>query len=221
MKTTSTTPSFGLALALAACFGSAPQARYYTLDGHSAEPALAGSAPAPWPITLAVERFSTSLVYDRFELVYRPNARELRFDAYRLWVAKPGRLLGEAVAEHLRTGAMFRAVVGQGSGRAADYELRGEVLAIEEVDQDAEHWRARLALRFELVRVHDDAVVWRHAFADERAVPELKTASVVATLDALLGDALVGLDAGLQGWFATNLPAPSERPTAQSGGTTP
>lgn len=208
-----------LCLALAAgavggCLSASIEPRYYVLAGTgmgvgagSGVAEFAGdprteTPPAPWPVSIVVARFETQFVYDRLELVYRPSARELRFDAYRLWASKPGRMLSDAVAEHLRGTGRFAAVSERAGPKQADFELRAEVLAIEEIDVDKTHWKARLAMRFELVALPGEEVVWRHAFATERAVRAPQPAEVVASLDAILADELLGLDAGLGRYFA-------------------
>jgi ABC-type uncharacterized transport system auxiliary subunit len=201
--------------AVGGCLSASVEPRYYALAGvgmaAGAAPSVVENSAAPWPVSIVVARFETRFVYDRLELVYRPSARELRFDAYRLWASKPGRMLSDAVAEHLRGTGRFAAVSARAGAKQADFELRAEVLAIEEIDVDKTHWKARLAMRFELVALPGDEVVWRHAFATERAVRAPHPAEVVGTLDAILADELLGLDAGLAGYFGlSRAAAPSE-----------
>ncbi len=197
---------------LGACLTSSIEPRYYALAGVGAKvgagPSSGEGARVPWPVSLVVARFDTQFVYDRLEFVYRPSARELRFDAYRLWASKPGRMLSDAVAEHLRNTGMFAAVSTRVGPKQVDFELRGEVLAIEEIDVDKTHWKARLAMRFELVAASGDEVVWRHAFATEQAVRAPQPAEVVASLDAILADELLNLEKSLGRFFGT-------RPTAE------
>lgn len=209
--------------ALSACLSASIEPRYYTLAGAGRGPRAAETGqrdPAGTvmsPVSIVVARFETQFIYDRLELVYRPSARELRFDAYRLWAAKPGRMLRDAVAEHLRASGRFAAVSTHLGAAPADFELRGEILAIEEVDVDKTHWLARLAMRFELVetladrptadaKTPDGEVLWRHAFATERPVSAQNPAEVVATLDAILADELGRLGEALSQYVAARAP---------------
>lgn len=220
-----------LALALVACapfgacLGASIEPHYYMISGANPEPvvnatqrvaptiadvadtgARAAAAATPWPLSLVVARFETQFVYDRLELVYRPAPHELRFDAYRLWAARPGRMLSDAVADHLRATGRF-AAVSTHPPLAADFELRGLVERLEEVDHDKTHWTARLAMRFELVALPGDQVVWRHAFDTERALAAPRPGDVVTTLDAILADELARLSAGLDQYLATRTQA--------------
>ncbi|MFO0746635.1 MAG: ABC-type transport auxiliary lipoprotein family protein [Myxococcota bacterium] len=211
-------PLVALAVALvagaasAACIGgSSLTPTYFALEA----PPPVAAPRAPFPATIRVRRFEAAAAYDRQELVYR-SGQALRFDAYRLWVTKPARMLREAVARHLADARLFRAVVGRSGGESPDYELAGEVITLDELDVAPREWQARLAMRFELVRASDGAVVWQHAFAAERPVTSGKPADVVAALDAILADELATLSDGLTGYLA-GLPATGQ-PAADSTG---
>ncbi|MCA9519220.1 MAG: membrane integrity-associated transporter subunit PqiC, partial [Myxococcales bacterium] len=124
----------------------------------------------------------------------------LRFYPYHLWAAPPGRMLSETVASHLQRAR----VVGFGSrDAAADYELLGQVTALEEKDVTEEDWRAHLAMRFQLVETRTGRVVWEHAFDEEKKVAERKPRAVVAAMDAILDEQLEGLTAALDGYLAS------------------
>lgn len=194
-----------LSLGLGACFGGSPQPRYFALEPAAPERVAA----APYPFTLLVRRFDTALAYDRREIVYRPRDNEVRFYDYRLWIAKPGHMLGEVVAAHIDALGLFEAVTTRSTERLAHYELRGEVMTIDELDQvgvgsgesegkPAKLWRARLGLRLELSAIDTQAVIWRHDFEVERTVAKNDLREVVATLVTILEDelkrAMVDLD---------------------------
>jgi ABC-type uncharacterized transport system auxiliary subunit len=180
-----------LALLCSACIGgSSPAPVYYALEG-------AGDVRprAQTGSKLAVVRFAARAPYDRSEVVYRVRTRELRYYPFDLWASKPGRMLAEAVAMHLRKTELFSDVSFGPVVGAADYELRGEVLSIEERDVDERSWRAHLAMRFELVQVATQEVVLRHEFDSERPVGERKVRAIAAALDAILAAELDRLSA--------------------------
>ncbi len=172
---------------LTGCFGSSPQLVYYALEGDAKVTPTHPRSPAK----LVVTRFEVRAQYDRPELMYRKNERELRFYPFDLWASKPGRMMAEAVTQHLRKAGLFTAVAMQTVTGGADYELRGEVITLEELDLGERDWRAHLAMRFELVRLDDGAVVMRYAFDEQRPVPERKVAAVADKLDEILGDELI------------------------------
>jgi len=196
----------GLAISgsLAGCFGSSPEPRYYAF-----EPATPARLPGvPYPFTLLVRRFDTALAYDRTELVYRPHEHELRFYPYRLWVARPGRMLSEVVANHLDALGLFEAVTPRPTERPAEYELRGEVLAIDELDPIdvpegvKKTWQARLSLKLAVSSTMSGAVVWQHAFETVRDVARHDPRAVVEALAAILDDELGRIAADLDRTFA-------------------
>ena len=174
-------------LVLTGCFGTSPQPVYYALEGDAAKVVPHTRTEAK----LVVTRFDVRAQYDRPELVYRKNERELRFYPFDLWASKPGRMMAEAVTQHLRKAGLFTAVAMQTVTGGADYELRGEVITLEELDLGERDWRAHLAMRFELVRLDDGAVVMRYAVDEQRPVPERKVAAVADKLDEILGDELI------------------------------
>lgn len=164
------------------CFGTSQEPVYYQLEGSGAVAPRTRTAS-----TLVVTRFDVRAPYDRPELVYRQKGRELRFYPFDLWASKPGRMMAEAVTEHLRTAGLFADVSMRTTVGNADYELRGEVVTVEELDVGERDWRAHLAMRFELVSLATNEVVMRHAFDSERPVAERKVSAVAEALDAILG----------------------------------
>ena len=199
-----------LALGLAGCFGGSPQPRYYALEPEAPARAPGGA----YPFTLLVRRFETALAYDRSEIVYRPSEHELRFYEYRLWIAKPGRMLSEVIATHLDALGLFQAVTTRSTERPAHYELRGEVLAIDEIDrmgktgvagereQATQQWKARLAMKLALSSLDSGEVVWAHAFETVRDVDRHDPHAVIEVLAAILDDELARMTAELDRTFA-------------------
>jgi len=127
------------------CFGSSPQPVYYALEGTGE----VTSRAVKWPHSLVVTRFTVRAPYDRPELVYRKEGRELRFYPFDLWAGKPGRMMAEAVTEHLRSAGLFKDVTMSTVAGEADFELRGEVVTIVDLDLAEKDWRAHLETRFE------------------------------------------------------------------------
>lgn len=200
-------------LGLARCFGGSPQPRYFALEP---EPP-AHAAGTPYPFTLLVRRFDTALAYDRVEIVYRPRPHEVRFYEYRLWIAKPGRMLSEVVAAHIDALGLFDAVTMRSTEQPAQYELRGEELAIDELDSSAvepapegrgaEFWKARLAMKLVMSSLDTGKVVWEHEFDAVRDVERRDPRAVVAALAGILEDelgrAMRGLDRAFAGLTGT------------------
>lgn len=171
------------------CFGTSQQPVYYALEGVGDVP----QRPTRSKHTLAVTRFDVRAPYDRPELVYRAKERQLRFYPFDLWAGKPGRMMAEAVTSHLDRAGLFADVSMRSTVGLADYELRGEIITIEELDVSERDWRAHLAMRFELLDVATGEVVMRHAFDTLRPVSTRKVSEIAKALDEILGAELATL----------------------------
>lgn len=143
---------------LTGCFSSgAVEEHFYALAGPTS--ALEkGQGPR-----LVVMDLAAAAGYDTQRLAYRVSDHEIRYYAYRQWVADPSRMLTEMVIRHLRSSGRFSQVARAEKIRDPDAILEGTVDAIEEVDVE-DGWRARLAMTFHLRHSESDRVVLRHAF---------------------------------------------------------
>jgi ABC-type uncharacterized transport system auxiliary subunit len=174
-------------------------------------------ATAAYPFTLYVRRFDSAIAYDRPEIVYRADEHELRYYQYRLWIAKPGRMVGEQVAKHLEAIGLFEAVTLRPTERVAHFELGGVVLSIDVLDPGADGetsaeasaedraeqpWRARLAMRLMLTSSDSGEIIWKHTFVATRDVARHDPRAVVATLTAILDEQLAQLGDELDHVFA-------------------
>ncbi len=173
---------------LAGCLGGGPSVQriYYSLQPTAEVPAVAKRHGA----RVVVRPFDVAIAYRRQELVYRTNPYQFSFYNYRLWAARPDKLLTSVVGDYLRRAGVF-SEIGQEVGDALpDYELAGEILAIEELDSTEKVWFGRLALRLVLRTYEDRKVVWEHAFDRKERVVERDPVYVVKTINALLVDEL-------------------------------
>ena len=76
------------------------------------------------PHKLQVNRFSAAIAYDRQEIVYRSDPHEFRYYWYKLWAAKPEKLVREQVLTHLRHIDLFEEVGGRVTDRRPHFEGR-------------------------------------------------------------------------------------------------
>lgn len=225
-----------LALATSGCFGGAsPQRTYYTMQ-YPLDQLWAYESPR-YPFEVRVDRLEADAAYDRQEMVYRSNPHEFRYYTYRLWSAKPRKMLREVLQRHLRTTNLFRGVTLDIDDRLPDYDLIVEIIAIEELNADEETWFAHLAMRFALVRFSTGKRVWEYSFDRRKEVYNREPVYVVralseiaeeefstafAALDAYLAEE-TGLDAppggpGVDRAVATGGPTRSSDPDSESAG---
>lgn len=199
-----------LALALlGACLGevTAPKRVYYAVDYPRGDEVVRYHKPR-YDFTLRVQRFDSSLAYDRQEIVYRTSPYEINYYAYRLWTAKPRKMLTQLVLSHLEQTMMFRAVVDRVTDEIPRYALNCEVLAIEELDASATQWFARLSMRFWLTRTEDGARVWSYEFDERTPVHERKPVFVVRAISEILEQEMRKIVGQLDAYLAEETGAP-------------
>ncbi|MGM0574740.1 MAG: ABC-type transport auxiliary lipoprotein family protein [Myxococcota bacterium] len=171
-----------VAVTTSAC-AEMPQRRYYTLSFPSEGARGDGAAPLH-PLTLRVDRFDAALPFDRSQIVYRESPYQFSYYSYRLWAAKPQRMLREVALRHLQTSALVRNVTRDYGQDLPDYELSAQVEALEEYDS-GDVWYGHLAMSFELVRFEDQSVVWSYRFDRKKRVSDRKLVLVVRAVSRI------------------------------------
>jgi ABC-type uncharacterized transport system auxiliary subunit len=198
--------------------GNSIQRTYYSLQYPSGEAAQV-YVSARYPAQLRVRRVDTSIAYARQEIVYRSNDYELRYYWYRLWVAKPDKMVGELLTAHLRRSNLFESVVDRIGDTLPDYELVPELLAIEELDSTDGRWFAHLAMRVSLVRFSDNVQVWTMTFDEKKPVYQRDPIFVVKGLSEILEEQMGKVVAGIDAYLAaeTGAAAPPRVKSAPVG----
>lgn len=171
------------AIFLASCMGggSSVKRTYFSFGVVNPEQARRYTAPRH-DVRLRVKRFDCALAYDRQELVYRSNPFELSYDWYRLWVAKPSKMLAEQMVSFLQETNIVAGVSAQLGEQLPHYDLQCDISAIEELDASQESRFAHLAMRCVLTRFSDNLVLWEGGFDEKRPVFERNPVFVVRAL---------------------------------------
>lgn len=187
----------GLALVLAVGCGSVPRRHYYTIDyPQLTEPE--GDAASLHPLRMRIRPFKVGLPYNRPQIVYRQSPFEFRYYTFRMWAAKPQHMLRALLEEHFTRAKLVAAVSREYGEQMPDYELGGEVVAIEEFDS-GDVWYGHLAMRFELVRFADKVTVWSYAFDRKRKVYTRDPVYIVRAISAIAEEELARVTAELDG----------------------
>jgi hypothetical protein len=105
-------------------------------------------------------------------------------------------MLRELVEKHLVAQRLFAEVTREFGDTPPAYELGAEVQAVEEYDA-GDAWYGHLAIRFDLVRFSDQAVIWHYEFDRKRRVHEQKQVYIVRALSEILADEMRRLTAEL------------------------
>jgi ABC-type uncharacterized transport system auxiliary subunit len=156
---------------LAGCFSlsqPAPQLRDYRLD--YPPPAVAG---APLSATIRVPPLGVTAIYDRLAIVHRADTYSTVPSFYDRWSTNPGSMVADLLARDLADSGVYRAVQQGPSPVPSDYQLTGEIEAIEERATDS-GCAADLRLRVLLVRTRtmsNDPVILRATHAETESCP--------------------------------------------------
>jgi cholesterol transport system auxiliary component len=140
----------GVALLVSACSIGRPLP---TVTTYSIEPPLAAAAAPspPHPQRLRVERVRVAAPYDRPSLVYRLSAVRYISDPYYAFLAEPGPMLSNRIAEWLAAAGLFKAVEGPGGAAPAPWVLEATVTELYGDFQHASNPAAVISVRFALI----------------------------------------------------------------------
>ncbi|HEY0249996.1 MAG TPA: ABC-type transport auxiliary lipoprotein family protein [Kofleriaceae bacterium] len=148
-----------MSIALAACGGTAPQVRYYQLAVQTPPSTKVGAK------VLVVESLSSDAAYDDERIVYRNSPYQLDYYNYHRWSAAPGVLVGGYLQQAFGRTGEWKAVVRDQTADAA-LVLSGRIIALEEVDQDKQHWMGRVAIELTLTDPKTGNVMWSHPYEE-------------------------------------------------------
>jgi len=171
-----------------ACASVQPR-QYFTLSFPEIEGKEEKRPPSPHPVTLRIAPFQGALPYDRPEIVYRSSPYMFQYYTSKLWASKPKHLIREVVLRYLQSKGFVSEVFLEYGDRLPDYELLGEVVAMEEFDS-GDLWFAHLAVRFSLVRFSDKVRLWQYSFDKRRTVFRKEPIFVVKAMSEILQEEL-------------------------------
>jgi uncharacterized lipoprotein YmbA len=141
----------GVALIVSACSigRSIPTATTYSIEPSPA--ALAIPKP-PHPERLRVERVRVAAAYDRTALVYRLNAVRYVSDPYHTFLADPGPMLSNRIAEWLAAAGLFKAVDAPGGAAPAPWVLEATVTELYgDFEAGGDNPAAVMSIRFTII----------------------------------------------------------------------
>jgi ABC-type uncharacterized transport system auxiliary subunit len=174
---------------------AAPTRQYYaiayTLVDVPVEPR------AKYAAVLKVVEPEIRLAYDRPQIVYRYDPYRFKYYNYKYWVAKPQQMVAELVHRHIQHANLFRETSLVYQRQVPDYELHGEIEAIEEYDS-GDKWYAHLALSFRLVRFNDRKVVWTYRFDRKKEVFNKAPVYVVRGMSEMMDEEMKSILAGIE-----------------------
>ena len=173
-----------IALTLTACLGggSSEPTKYYTI---AVESISMPSAAAFADKRLQVRKFTIEPAYQRTNIVYRESAYDFMFYDLDLWASRPEHMLAQVASEYLAKSNLFKSVETKASGKP-DFELLGNIVAIEEVDEGSSQY-ARLAVQFTFRKTESDEALWEKSFDQKMSMGDREPRTTAETVSKLFG----------------------------------
>ena len=176
--------TLALAFSLTACLGggSSEPTKYYTI---AVEKISAPATNSYKDKRLQVRKFTIEPAYQRANIVYRESAYDFMFYDLDLWASRPEHMLMQVASEYLNQSGLFKSVETKANGKP-DYELLGNIVAIEEVDEGSSQY-ARLAIQLTFKKTDSDEVVWEQAFDEKSSMGDREPRTTAETISKLYG----------------------------------
>ena len=151
------------AFTLTGCLGGSTEpSRYYTVSAES----IATVSNAASDARIHVKKFTIDPAYQRSNIVYRESAYDFMFYDLDLWATRPEQMLTQIAGEYLVKSNIFKAVDLKPMGKP-DFELLGNVDAIEEIDEGSSQY-AHLAVQLTFRKVGEDTPLWEKRYDDRQ-----------------------------------------------------
>ena len=158
--------------------GSTEPSRYYTVSAESIS--VAGAAS---DTRVHVKKFTIDPAYQRSNIVYRESPYDFMFYDLDLWATRPEQMLTQVAGEYLVKSNLFKSVDLKPMGKP-DFELLGNVDAIEEIDEGSSQY-AHLALQLTFRKTGEDAPLWEKRYDERQSMNKRDAHSAAESLSKL------------------------------------
>ena len=177
--------TLALSFALTACLGggTTEPTRYYTIAIENIQNPSASSFKDK---RLQVRKFTIEPAYQRTNIVYRESAYDFMFYDLDLWASRPEHMLAQVAGEYLTRAGIFKSVETKTNGKP-DYELLGNITAIEEIDEGSSQY-ARLAIQLTFRKTESDEALWEKTFDQKKSMDNREPRTTAETLSKLFGE---------------------------------
>ena len=167
------------AFTLTGCLGGSTEpSRYYTVSAESISVAGATS-----DARVHVKKFTIDPAYQRTNIVYRESPYDFMFYDLDLWATRPEQMLTQVAGEYLIKSNMFKSVDLKPMGKP-DFELLGNVDAIEEIDE-GDSQEAHLALQLTFRKAGEETPLWEKRYDERQSMSKRDAHSAAEALSKL------------------------------------
>ena len=173
-----------IALSLTACLGGGDTepTRYYTLAVENVQMPSSGTFKDK---RLQVRKFTIEPAYQRANIVYRESAYDFMFYDLDLWASRPEQMMTQVASEYLNKSELFKSVETKPNGKP-DYELLGNIVAIEEVDEGSSQY-AHLALQLTFKSTNSEEALWEKIFDQKMSMNDREPRTTAENISKLFG----------------------------------
>lgn len=177
--------------------GNVPIKKFYLIN-YEPDPLTRRKSLSPYPYAIRIKEFSIEQAYNRPQIVYRKSPFELQYYHFRVWAVKPAQMITDLVFKHLVTTSLVSHVVRRfDEGIKPDFELSGNIEAIEEYDSE-DIWWAHLSIRFKLTRLRDNRTLYTRSLDHRKQVlvydPEFVVRELTHIMDYIVSQAIHDID---------------------------
>ena len=171
-----------LTLTLTACLGggNSEPTKYYTI---AVEKIQASTTDTYKDKRLQIRKFTIEPAYQRANIVYRESAYDFMFYDLDLWASRPEHMLAQVASEYVAQSGAFKSVETKATGKP-DYELLGNIIAIEEVDEGSSQY-ARLAIQLTFKKTDSDEAIWEQTFDEKRSMGDREPRTTAESISKL------------------------------------
>lgn len=134
---------------------------------------------------LQVRKFTIEPAYQRTNIVYRESAYDFMFYDLDLWASRPEHMMTQVASEYLSKSSLFKTVETKPSGKP-DYELLGNIIALEEVDEGSSQY-AHLAIQLTFRKTESDNALWEKTFDEKMSMGDREPRTTAETISKLFG----------------------------------
>lgn len=177
--------TMAMALSLTGCFGGSASepTRYFTIGVESINyPQVKNAEYANKRV--AVRKFTMDQAYQRTNIVYRESNYQFMFYDLDLWATRPDLMLNKAATEYVKQSGLFE-LNKTGISAKPDYEILGNVDAIEEIDEGSNRY-GRLAMQLSLRKTEGDAPICEREYDEKIALNGNEPQHVAEAISKLL-----------------------------------
>jgi ABC-type uncharacterized transport system auxiliary subunit len=161
--------------------GTTEPSRYYTVSAESISTAAVAGATSD--ARIHVKKFTIDPSYQRSNIVYRESPYDFSFYSLDLWATRPEQMLTQVAGEYLVKSNMFKSVDLKPMGKP-DFELLGNVDAIEEIDEGSSQ-EAHLAMQLTFRKVGEDSPLWEKRYDERQSMSKRDAHSAAEALSKL------------------------------------